>query len=93
MTSRSISSTNSFFGGWPSSGLIVSRAACTPDQRIMHATTSPTHPSIISPVKRPTSIAASTAVVAMLSEKLSAAVASMATESIFRLMRRLYRHM
>ena len=75
------------------SGLIVSRAACTPDQRIMHATTSPTHPSIISPVKRPTSIAASTAVVAMLSEKLSAAVASMATESIFRLMRRLYRHM
>ena len=45
-----------------------------------HATTRPTQPSIIKSVNRPTSIAASTAVVAMASDRLSVAVASMAAE-------------
>ena len=57
---------------------MVSLAALKPDQRIKAATRIPHQPSIIKPENRPTRVAISTAVVATLSLRESAAVASMA---------------
>ena len=75
--------TNSWVGGVPSRGSSVSRTALMPDQRIKAATSTPHQPSISRPVKRPTSVAISTAAVATLSLRESMAVASMAGEASF----------
>ena len=83
MTSVLISSTNSWVGGVPSRGLMVSLAALKPDHRINRATRMPAQPSIMRPEKWPTRVATSTAVVATLSLRESVAVASIAEEFSF----------
>ena len=62
---------------------MVSRAACTADHRMNSATTSPTQPSSGTLVNRLATVASSTAAVAAVSLRLSAAVAAMAAEPIF----------
>ena len=71
-------------GAAPSSGSMVSRAICTPDQRINSATASPIQPSGMRLVKCPTRHEASTAAVASTSLRLSAAVACSADEPMMR---------
>ena len=89
MTMSRIWVTNSRVGGVPSRGSRVSLAALKPDQRIKAATRMPHHPSIMRPVKWPTSVAISTASVAALSLRESIEVASMAEEFSFLPSRRL----
>ena len=72
---------------------MVSRAACTADHRINSATTRPTQPSSCTLVSLPITIASSTAEVAAVSLRLSAAVADMAADLIFFPTARLYRYM
>lgn len=76
------SRTNSGAGGWPSRGSMVSLAALKPAHRMKQATTAPHQPSIFTPHTWPARVLSSTAVVARLSERLSAAVAAMAAESM-----------
>ena len=66
MTVSRMFCTNCSEGGCPSSGSSVSFPALNPDQKINTATSIPHQPSIFSPVYRPTSVAASTAAVAMM---------------------------
>jgi len=61
---------------------MVSFAAFTPAQRMKQATTTPHQPSIWRFQKWPARVLSSTAVVARVSLRLSAAVADMAAESI-----------
>ena len=68
---------------------MVSLAALTPAHRMKQATAAPHHPSMFTFQKWPARVLSSTAVVARESLRLSAAVAAMAAEPIFRPMARL----
>ena len=67
----------------PKSGAMVSFAALYPASRMNMETMAPHQPSTIQPVSLPTIMPSSTALVAMVSLRLSVAVAPMAAESSF----------
>ena len=85
----SMASTSSGLGLWPRRGSRVSLAAPQPERRMKTATSRPTQPSTLEPVKRNTRVPSSTAEVATTSERESAAVAAMAAEPMRRPRRRL----